>query len=123
MKPEMGRMQLALVRLGLAVGLMIAADAPKEEASKKQASRESVENLQGFWTAVSVILDGKPMPKGEVSKLKMFIWPGGRYETRGMGGNDGRFKIDPAKNPKTIEMMTARRGVRGETYQGIYELN
>ena len=107
----------------LAVGLIFAPDAPLEGAGKERAGKQSVEDFQGFWTAASATLDGKPLPEGEAGKIHMIVSSGGIYETRGMEGDDGEFKIDPEKDPKCIDMTPARGPDRGKTCRGIYELD
>ena len=73
--------------MALTVGLLVAADAPKDEAAKKD-----LEKLQGTWALVSAERDGKRLPDAEVKKTKItfagdtFVFPDASGIGRGRAG-------------------------------------
>ncbi len=82
----------------LAVGLLLAADNPKEDGVKKEMAK-----FQGTWKFVSVEVDGNKTPyKGFTVVLKGDQWTvceGGRCAAK------VTFKLDPTKKPKTIDLV------------------
>lgn len=105
--------------LGLAVGLLIAADA-KDDAAKKD-----LDKLQGTWILVSAERDGKKLPQEEVKKTKItfkddtFVFP----DASGIGTSQrGIIKVDPSKTPKWMDSKATNDAAKGELSLGIYEI-
>ena len=83
----------------------VASDAPEEEVTKKEMAK-----LQGTWAAVSVERGGKTMPDDEVKKLDIRLTiKGDEFMLMPLASTGpehfphGSFRINPAKNPKTID--------------------
>src|SRR5207249_874334 len=93
---------------------LIAADAPAEEAVKKELA-----NFQGDWKLVSAERDGKPDEsfKGYHSIIK------GNQLTGKQGDMTmtSTIKIDPTRTPKTIDVTLVDGPDKGKTRLGIYE--
>lgn len=101
----------------LAAGLLLAADAPKDDGAKKE-----LKAFTGTWQAVSVERDGKEAPKEEVAKMKLIV-KGNRYTFHSGGQTiSGTHRLDPAKDPKQIDAMRSKGPDAGETLKGIYTL-
>ncbi len=100
----------------VAVGLLMAADAPQEEAAKKD-----LEKLQGTWSLVSAMQDGKALPADKVKRTTIvfkedtFLFPG---EAEQATSKDGTIKVDPTKKPKQMDATSTK----GEVMLGIYEI-
>ncbi len=108
--------------LTVTVGLLMAADNPKEEAAKKER-----EILQGTWKLVSAEWDGKPddlrftenttlrISKDGKCTLKL-PWPQGVFE--------GTYLLDPTQKPKTVDYNFKSIPVKGKPLAelGIYSL-
>ena len=104
----------------LAVGVLLAADAPKGDAKKDQ------EALQGTWRPVSSEQDGKDQTDEAKDHTLTF-----EKDTFTVKKGDevrikGTFKVDPSKKPKTIDMTVTEGGKdedKGKEIHGIYELD
>lgn len=102
----------------VAVALFLNAEAPKDEAKKDK------EKLQGTWKALTAQRRGESDPTAEEHRL---IFSGDEFTVK--KGDEtmikGKFKIDPSKKPKEIDMEiieTKRDSLKGKAALGIYEL-
>jgi RNA polymerase sigma-70 factor (ECF subfamily) len=79
------------------------------------------DKLEGTWKVVGGEEGGKAFPtkdvKGEVIITKDTITVQSKEDKRVM-----RYKVDPSRKPGTIEMTTLEGKDKGETAQGIYQL-
>jgi uncharacterized protein (TIGR03067 family) len=97
-------------------GFALAADAPSDEAIKKDFKR-----LEGTWTVVSAEQDGQALDriKGGILKItdqNFYI------KTKSGTEMKGDLRIDPAKKPKTMDLAHQEGLLRDKTWQGIYEV-
>jgi uncharacterized protein (TIGR03067 family) len=104
----------------LTVGLLLAADAPKDDAPKKD-----LEKLQGAWVLISAERDGQKLSDDEVKKTKItfksdtFLFP----DASGIGTSQkGIIKIDPTKSPKWMDSKATNDDAKGELSLGVYEI-
>jgi uncharacterized protein (TIGR03067 family) len=99
----------------VAVCSSIAADAPEDDLDK----------LQGTWSLVSAVRDGKDVPDDEVGRTTLVI-KGHRFtfpeDTTVGTGPSGTFTIDPSRTPKAIDATPDSGPHKGETWLGIYEI-
>jgi uncharacterized protein (TIGR03067 family) len=97
------------------VGMLIAADAPKDDLHK----------LQGTWSLVSAVRDGKDVPDDEVNRTTLVI-QGNTFtfpeDARVATGPSGTFTIDSSRRPKTIDATPSSGPNRDATWLGIYEV-
>jgi uncharacterized protein (TIGR03067 family) len=94
--------------------LVLAAPAPAEEGKK------DAEKIQGTWTVVSMERGGEKGPEDKVKDVKFVITDGLITIKEPKREEKANFKLDPTKNPKTID-FTPEKGKEGVA-QGIYEL-
>jgi uncharacterized protein (TIGR03067 family) len=102
----------------MAAGLLLAADAKKDDAKKDQ------EAIQGTWKVLSVERGGKPQDDAKefsmtYEKDTFTVKRGAELVVK------GTFKLDPSKSPKAIDMkITEGRNEqdKGKDVHGIYEL-
>src|SRR5947209_7337303 len=95
----------------MAVGLLLAASDPKDDAAR----------LQGAWVMVSLEIDGETMSEDQVASGRLVV-EGDRY-TPTYEGKDypEAITLYPDKTPRAID-FTFRDGPRkGETVKGIYK--
>jgi uncharacterized protein (TIGR03067 family) len=98
------------------VVVLIAAATPAQDAKKE------LDKLQGEWTMVSLEQRGKKVPEETAKQHKLTI-KGDEWTVRAGDGPENKvtFKIDPSKDPKTID-MTFKVADREIPSQGIYKL-
>jgi uncharacterized protein (TIGR03067 family) len=109
----------------LAVALLMAADTPKDNAVKKEADM-----LQGTWRVASAERDGMAAPDDEIKKITVTI-KGDKLTARRTENADKpeekvyemSFTLDPNQKPKWIDVTYMDGERKGESSQGIYELN
>jgi uncharacterized protein (TIGR03067 family) len=104
----------------LAVGLLLAADAPKDDPGKKE-----LDKIQGTWTTSSIEYNGKSFD--DLAKDLQFVFKG---DTATVEGNANvrkdyatlTFKLDPSVTPKQLDLTVKAGGQKDAVMQGIYEL-
>jgi uncharacterized protein (TIGR03067 family) len=107
-----------------------AADSRPAEPASAQApdlplpDAAHIEPLQGEWSMVSGSMDGQPFEKSLV-KVGKRITTGN--ETSVLFGpqvyTKAKFTVDPAKAPKTIDLLHSHGGAQGQMQYGIYEID
>lgn len=95
----------------LGVGLLMAADEPKDDAIKKETA-----TFRGPWKFVSMEVEGKKKPDEDFNKYTVVLK--GDQWTVSKGDKIAArvtFKLDPAKEPKTIDLVDTdkKRLIRG----------
>jgi uncharacterized protein (TIGR03067 family) len=108
------------VLLGLAVSGLLAVELQAGEAGDK------TEKLEGTWLITSAEKGGKKLPEDILEKIRRTLEiRGDKYKVTILGKvqeEEGTFKTDPKKNPKTIDLMIASGADKGKTQRGIYRL-
>jgi uncharacterized protein (TIGR03067 family) len=99
----------------VAVGLLVAANAPAGDAAKKE-----MKQLQGTWVVSSFRQDGKAKDEMKGTEL---IFAGDTVTLRLKKGSDTdekkmTYKIDPTKKPKAMDVFSGK----DPTMRAIYEL-
>jgi uncharacterized protein (TIGR03067 family) len=104
----------------LIVGLLLAADDPKQAAVKME-----LEKLAGEWQLVSAEKDGKKLPPEQLNKKERVVIKGDQYTV--LNGakvlQRSTLMIDSTTNPKTIDRSITDGVNKGQKYLGIYELD
>jgi uncharacterized protein (TIGR03067 family) len=109
----MTRMLTATV---LALGLSAA-------AADEKAEKDELARFDGVWKGVSVVEDGKEMPKAEAEAVRLTV-AGEKYTLKvGDQEIEGTHKLDPTTKPKRIDAVRTKGPQKGEKMVGIYELD
>src|SRR4051794_35230100 len=98
---------MKLMRLLSALVLLSACSAIKP-------NNDTTMPLQGTWTCLSAIVDGKPLPDQTVSLLRLTLTKD-RYKTE-KGAEvlfDSTYSIDGTKTPKQIDMIGTEGALTG----------
>ncbi|MHB1424505.1 MAG: TIGR03067 domain-containing protein [Gemmataceae bacterium] len=100
----------------LAVGLLIAADTPKEDAVAKEMAK-----FQGTWKFLSMEVQGKP-DKGIGKYTVVFKGDQWTVSVRDKVASQATIKLDPTSKPKTIDLTLTLDPYKGKLIRGIYAL-
>jgi uncharacterized protein (TIGR03067 family) len=96
-------------------------DSPAE-AARREAIAADRKALDGTWTGVTALRDGKKIAEDEVSRIRLTI-VGDRYTLeRGDRIDRGISRIDPTSRPKTIDITIIYGEFMGQTWLGLYEV-
>jgi uncharacterized protein (TIGR03067 family) len=110
-------MKTKLLLLLLAVPLL-AAEPPKADAAK-----DELKKFEGKWKLVSQDFDGKEADPENVKTASLVV--AGNEFTMKIGNetHKGKFTIDPAKKPKTIDTEFTEGSLKDSKVLGIYEID
>ncbi|HLJ96820.1 MAG TPA: TIGR03067 domain-containing protein [Gemmataceae bacterium] len=100
--------------LVFAAGFLVAADEPKDDAVKRDSKA-----LQGNWTVVSIEVNGTTVPKDKIGGRDA-TFKGDQYSIHSFRLT---VKIDPIKQPKTIDMDGKDGNGKPLSMTGIYDLD
>jgi uncharacterized protein (TIGR03067 family) len=108
-----------LVLTLLLVGTAVAADQPKDDASKKD-----LEKMQGDWAAVSMVVNGQVLPDDDAQALFRTV-KGNDYTVFRFSAARGKgtFTIDATKKPRTIDFQPMSPKDKLPPMLGIYEFD
>ncbi len=105
-----------------AVALTLLAAAPGDDAKQKAIEKEwKLRN--GTWEPVSTVVDGKEMPAPKDRKF-VLTYQDGQYRDLldGKVVGEGESRIDPTKDPKTLDIIPRGADPKTQTLHAIYEL-
>jgi len=108
----------------VAAALLVAADTQKDDKVKEETNK-----LQGNWGVTTAERDGTKAPAEEIKKVTVTI-KGDKliaHKTENAGKpeekiNEMSFTIDPTQKPKWIDVTYTDGERKGESSQGIYDL-
>jgi uncharacterized protein (TIGR03067 family) len=92
-------------------------------AAGEGAVKEELERHQGTWVVTSSIFDGQPAPAAIVRSIKRIVtsdhvvW---KRDGKSFAGT--KVELDPAAEPKAIDVIPDGGRNRGERVLGIYKL-
>src|SRR5262249_28701985 len=88
---------------------------PKKADPKKDAVKRELEKLQGTWTVASREMKAQKTPAEDLKELQLII-KDDRWTMKHAAGSDkATIKIDPTKEPKTIDLNFSSLGAMGGT--------
>jgi uncharacterized protein (TIGR03067 family) len=111
--------------LSIAVVIALAAVAVTQaRAEDADALKKEMARLEGEWQMTSGVADGTPIPDAMLPQVRR-VCKGDQVTT---SLNDrvimkATIKIDPSKNPKTIDYAVTEGPTQGQTHLGIYALD
>src|SRR5262249_4089668 len=101
------------------------ADEPDFRAADADADKKEKDKLDGAWNAISAESGGKKQSDANLA----LAFKGDEFSISFKKGDEemiakGKFRVDPAKKPKTIDMKIEEgpEDATGRTTQGIYKL-
>jgi uncharacterized protein (TIGR03067 family) len=82
------------------------------------------DSLEGQWSCVSAIVNGKPLSDSKVSRLRLTLTRE-RYKTEESSEVlfDSTYSIDRTTTPKQITMIGTEGDLAGKEAQGIYAID
>src|SRR5262245_35736923 len=95
--------------------ILFAAPAPAEK-------KKDEEKFQGTWTVVSMEYGGQKTPDDEIKAVTLIIKDDLITIDKGKTDERMTFKLDPAKKPKTIDLLVKREVGKDLPVPGIYEV-
>ena len=106
----------------LALGLVVICPGAAAFADD-EAVRDELKRHQGTWSVTSSIYDGQPASEAIVRSIKRIV-TGDHvvWERDGKRFAGTRIELDPAREPKTIDVIPDGGRNRGERVLGIYTL-
>jgi uncharacterized protein (TIGR03067 family) len=96
-----------------------------EGKMKAKAIQSDFDALTGRWQLVKSVVDGKPVPEAEAKKTVLitdhdvFRFPADAHVGT---APQGRFTIDPTRNPKEVDSTALAGPNAGKVTRGIYEV-
>jgi uncharacterized protein (TIGR03067 family) len=107
----------------LAIGVFAAAPAPPSDDKGSDKPRSDAESLKGQWLMTKAVVNGAPNSR-QAGRVRYFFDRSSAF----IISNDyvvtleGDFKIDPAKSPWTIDLISGSAEAQFH-WSGIYELD
>jgi uncharacterized protein (TIGR03067 family) len=82
------------------------------------------DRLKGRWRSATYTLDGKPTPPEQLADVVLTFGGDGMVEMANKGNVfvRGTAAIDPAANPRTMDLTFTEGPLKGKTALGIYEV-
>jgi RNA polymerase sigma-70 factor (ECF subfamily) len=126
---------MLLTKLKIAAGVLLVVAATVGmgaaaliHAQKEDPATKELERLQGTWVAVSAERQGKEVPEEKVKEAKITLVISMDKFTlktaRGTGELKGTLKIDPTRQPKTMDWSALRpEDKNAVNAKGIYQLD
>ena len=95
---------------------------PLARGDEAKNAKDDGKKIQGSWKPVIAELGGKPLPD-EILKTMKLVMNDGKYTvTVGERTDEGTVKLDPAKEPRAMDIVGARGPNQGKMIPAIYEL-
>jgi len=101
----------------LMAGLLAGAD-----SSTQAETKTDQDGIQGTWQGVSAEKQGQKAPEERVKAIQMIISADRFIFKRDDQTHVARYRIDPTRNPKQIDVIPADGSGKGKTSVGIYKL-
>ena len=77
--------------------------------------------LQGTWRPVSMLENGKSLPKEQFKNIKLTISVFNFTFSNGADTHSGLYMIDPRESPKTLDIAVTKGKESGKVYLAIYK--
>jgi uncharacterized protein (TIGR03067 family) len=90
---------------------------------QSEGGQDDGKMIQGTWLPLTAQLAGKEFPEEVRKSIKLVLTADTYVATVGKEPDEGKFKIDPAKKPKTVDITGTKGPNQGKTILAIYELD
>jgi uncharacterized protein (TIGR03067 family) len=105
--------RIGLVGCVLLGGVLLAAASENKD--------KAADKLQGTWTVVSVVIDGKENPKAKDDKV---TFDGAKLIVKHKDdAHEATYKLDPAQKPKAIDITPTDGPNKDKVMKGIYSID
>jgi uncharacterized protein (TIGR03067 family) len=85
-------------------------------------AKDDGKKMQGSWRPVAAELGGKPFPDEVLKTMKLVLTDGKYTVTVGEQTDEGTVKLNPAKEPRAMDIEGTKGPNQGKTIPAIYEL-
>ena len=103
----------------LLVGVCVGSLALGDDSAK---AKDDGKKMQGSWRPVAAELGGKPFPDEVLKTMKLVLTDGKYTVTVGEQTDEGTVKLNPAKEPRAMDIEGTKGPNQGKTIPAIYEL-
>jgi uncharacterized protein (TIGR03067 family) len=101
----------------VAAGLLLAADNPKDDASKAD-----LDKMQGNWKVSSLTVNGEPAPAEKIQDVRLTV-KGNKFAVKLADQTvELAAKLDATKKVKEIDLTYDTGDNKGKTHKAIYKL-
>ena len=128
----MMRFAMSCLVVGAFFGAALWSGAAPPQGAKKDAINKDLEKLEGTWTIVSMESKTHKIPEADLKEMQLTIKGNQWAMTHARGLDKASIRIDPTKDPKTIDLIFSSLGAMGSTFKlapgrkitsrGIYKL-
>ncbi len=85
--------------------------------------KKNNEPFQGKWKIASIVANGETIPTDQFENAVLTVTGDERVLKDGDEvKSKAKYKVDPTKTPKTIDIMVSEGTLKGKTIKGIYEI-
>jgi uncharacterized protein (TIGR03067 family) len=85
-------------------------------------AKDDGKKMQGTWKPATAELAGKPFPDEILKTMKLVVSDGKYTVTVGEQTDEGTVKLDPAQEPRALDIVGTKGPNQGKTILAIYEL-
>lgn len=85
-------------------------------------AKDDAKKMEGTWKPVTAEIAGKPFADEVLKTMKLVLADGKYTVTVGEQTDEGTVKLDPTKEPRTMDIMGTKGPNKGKTIPAIYEL-
>jgi uncharacterized protein (TIGR03067 family) len=85
-------------------------------------TKDDGKRMQGVWKPATAEIAGKPFPDEVLKTMKLVVSDGKYTVTVGEQTDEGTVKLDPAQEPRALDIVGTKGPNQGKTILAIYEL-
>jgi uncharacterized protein (TIGR03067 family) len=108
-----------LVCWSVLVCICVGSSAGADDGTK---AKDDPKKMQGSWKPVAAELGGKPFPEEVLKTMKLVMTDGKYTVTVGEQTDEGTVKLDPAKEPRAMDIVGTKGANRDKKIPAIYEI-
>ena len=110
-----------MVLMTAAIAALAAPGAPLASETKAPAAESDAKRFQGTWRLLSLVRDGKDVPKGQTETMEL-VFLDNKYTYKGPHGerDEGTFTVDAQQQPAVMTTTHAKAGEGGTSVVRIY---
>ena len=96
--------------------------APLSARGGDAKAKDDGKKMQGTWKPATAELAGKPFPDEILKTMKLVVSDGKYTVTVGEQTDEGTVKLDPAQEPRALDIVGTKGPNQGKTILAIYAL-